>query len=406
MRKLIQITLLAGLVLFVFGSSSKADPCWASVNCDTITGVLNDTLIWSDSHPVREAIKHSVVMIADPDGTPHGTGMLINSYDCNGSGPKPYVITAWHVFKSATRSNLNFHAPIMDSVVFYFNYDLPCDSGDAGCPSPDTTEVDFVRGASYVAIIEGPGAFHEPILLELKTRPEDAGFSSDVYYTGWTRDTIPPDSVFGLSHPVESTVVNCPMGFHADFAAPTATTDGTAGPPIWIVDSVDVGYFGQGSSGSTLLSFSNSLDEIKIIGTSPTTAQHSACPSIPLYDQFSAIWDHGCCFGSTGDANGDHGANPSVADISAINDYLFITGTPPTCFTEADVNADGAISTADVSRIVDFLFVTGTPLPSCDSANAVKPVWKDPFSEFLDPNNTDSLSIGGWHPDSTHQTCQ
>ena len=79
-----------------------------------------------------------------------------------------------------------------------------------------------------------------------------------------------------------------------------------------------------------------------------------------------------CCEGMVGDANGIGGDIPSVSDIGAIVDFLFITGTELGCLREADVNGSGglnpepdAISVSDIGGIVDFLFITGTPLRSC-----------------------------------------
>ena len=79
-----------------------------------------------------------------------------------------------------------------------------------------------------------------------------------------------------------------------------------------------------------------------------------------------------CCVGTVGDANGDGNAEPTVSDISAIIDFLFITGTPPFCMPEADVNQSGGpnplaqdITVSDISSLIDHLFITGAPLPPC-----------------------------------------
>jgi len=65
-----------------------------------------------------------------------------------------------------------------------------------------------------------------------------------------------------------------------------------------------------------------------------------------------------------GDVNGVGGPNPTVGDIGAIVDFLFITGTPPQPPERADVNCSGPpfVTVADIGILVDLLFITGTPL--------------------------------------------
>lgn len=79
-----------------------------------------------------------------------------------------------------------------------------------------------------------------------------------------------------------------------------------------------------------------------------------------------------CCQGSVGDANNSGDALPTVADIGAIVDFLFVSGNPLACFQEADANQSGGINpgpnditVADIAMIVEFLFLSGQPLPGC-----------------------------------------
>jgi len=79
-----------------------------------------------------------------------------------------------------------------------------------------------------------------------------------------------------------------------------------------------------------------------------------------------------CCVGQRGNVNGLGGEKPTVADISALVDLLFMTGTLPPCLGEADVNQSGGydpvpadISVGDIGALVDHLFITGEPLPDC-----------------------------------------
>lgn len=80
----------------------------------------------------------------------------------------------------------------------------------------------------------------------------------------------------------------------------------------------------------------------------------------------------GCCVGITGDANGDGSMEPTIGDITALIDHLFITEAELGCYLEADVNQSGGatatasdITISDVSMAIDHLFITYVPLPAC-----------------------------------------
>ena len=81
-----------------------------------------------------------------------------------------------------------------------------------------------------------------------------------------------------------------------------------------------------------------------------------------------------CCFGRVGDANGVGGDEPTISDISAIIDMLFISGMQLPCLAEADINQSGGsvpkrddITIGDVAILIDYLFITGSSLglPDC-----------------------------------------
>lgn len=79
-----------------------------------------------------------------------------------------------------------------------------------------------------------------------------------------------------------------------------------------------------------------------------------------------------CCVGQTGNVNGSVSEKPTVADISALIDFLFMTGTLPACMTEADVDQSGGvvpgptdITVGDIGALIDHLFISGTPLADC-----------------------------------------
>ncbi|MEW5794742.1 MAG: S8 family serine peptidase [Candidatus Zixiibacteriota bacterium] len=82
----------------------------------------------------------------------------------------------------------------------------------------------------------------------------------------------------------------------------------------------------------------------------------------------------GCCIGIVGDVDGDGGDVPTIADVTRLVDYLFITQEPVACLTEADVNQSGGadpvsedVSIVDATILIDYLFVTGPSLilPTC-----------------------------------------
>jgi hypothetical protein len=82
--------------------------------------------------------------------------------------------------------------------------------------------------------------------------------------------------------------------------------------------------------------------------------------------------DGGCCVGIVGDVNQDGGYDPTIGDISVLIDMLFISGTPVTCFAEADTNQSGGLdptaddlTIGDISLLIDHLFISGIPLAEC-----------------------------------------
>jgi len=80
------------------------------------------------------------------------------------------------------------------------------------------------------------------------------------------------------------------------------------------------------------------------------------------------IGDACCCIGRVGDANGLGGDEPTISDLSAMVDALFVSGdcTKIGCLMEADINYSGGcnptcndITISDIARWVDFLYITG-----------------------------------------------
>jgi len=82
----------------------------------------------------------------------------------------------------------------------------------------------------------------------------------------------------------------------------------------------------------------------------------------------------GCCIDRVSDANNSGDDEPTIGDVSALIDALFISGTFEGvifCLAEADVNQSGGtdpttddITIGDISILIDYLFIHGAYDPS------------------------------------------
>jgi hypothetical protein len=79
-----------------------------------------------------------------------------------------------------------------------------------------------------------------------------------------------------------------------------------------------------------------------------------------------------CCVGKVGNVDGLGGEDPTLADVLALVDFLYVNHVPPVCLAEADVNQSGGsiplrrnITISDIARLVDHLYVSYRPLPDC-----------------------------------------
>jgi hypothetical protein len=89
----------------------------------------------------------------------------------------------------------------------------------------------------------------------------------------------------------------------------------------------------------------------------------------------AVCWVVGCCSGKVGDVNGIGGDVPTISDITALVDWLFIDNIRPDCLEEADVNLSGTLSDppldwsdvtiGDISTLIDHLFINQPPLADC-----------------------------------------
>lgn len=82
-----------------------------------------------------------------------------------------------------------------------------------------------------------------------------------------------------------------------------------------------------------------------------------------------------CCVGQIGDANNSGDDMPTIGDINALIDHLFISEQELVCYPEADANGSGGtyphpsdITIGDINYLIDYLFITGPEnmtLPDC-----------------------------------------
>lgn len=79
-----------------------------------------------------------------------------------------------------------------------------------------------------------------------------------------------------------------------------------------------------------------------------------------------------CCVGKVGNVDGLGGEDPTLADVLALVDFLYVNHVPPTCLAEADVNQSGGsvplrrdITIGDIARLVDHLYISQRPLLDC-----------------------------------------
>jgi len=90
-----------------------------------------------------------------------------------------------------------------------------------------------------------------------------------------------------------------------------------------------------------------------------------------------------CCSGRVGDANSSGDDEPTIGDVSAMIDALFITGTCTgilDCLEEADVNQSAGspavcddITIGDISILIDYLFISGAYDPTTNPSGVQLP---------------------------------
>lgn len=99
---------------------------------------------------------------------------------------------------------------------------------------------------------------------------------------------------------------------------------------------------------------------------------HDYC--FPVETCCSPIIVPSCCIRGVGNVDGSFENEPTIADISAMINMLYITGEQVSCLTEADINQSGGcfptradITLGDIAALIDYLFINGpaVALPEC-----------------------------------------
>lgn len=203
-------------------------------------------LAWQDE-------KRSVVLLLS-GGSGFCSGSLINTTadDC-----RPYVLTASHCSPGP-------------STTFGFNFEKP--ECGAGTPPPPTNQT--VTGSTVLADYSGSD-FN---LLELDLAPPE---EFDVYYNGWSRDTLPASESFGIHHP-SGDVKKISHNFDP-------LVDGqNYGPNHWRVTEWEEGTTEGGSSGSPMFDQNH-----RIVGQ--LHGGTASCSSLTWdeYGKIDASWEGG-----------------------------------------------------------------------------------------------------------------
>ena len=78
-----------------------------------------------------------------------------------------------------------------------------------------------------------------------------------------------------------------------------------------------------------------------------------------------------CCgmynLGYTGNVNFDTGGEITLADVTTIIDYVFISKQPPWCLENANVNGDpgGDVTLSDITKLIDHIYISKGPTAAC-----------------------------------------
>jgi hypothetical protein len=221
-----------------FGSSGA---CNINVNCP-----LGDD--WQQQ-------KRSICMLLTANNSRFCSGALVNNTAQDG---KPYILTARH-------------CQVGTNNIFMFNYESPSCANING-PTNFTIQGCVIRAQLTAS---------DMALVELNSVPPP---SYDVFYSGWSRETTPPEFSVGIHHPSGDIKKIC-----LDEQAATNANYGFPSAQCWRVGNWEQGTTEGGSSGSPL------FDQNKrIIGQLYGGTASCSSPNEPdFYGRFDISWNTG-----------------------------------------------------------------------------------------------------------------
>jgi hypothetical protein len=244
-----------------FGDSG---PCQVNINCIEGQKFSNQ--------------KRSVVRIMVKSNNDFGwcSGTLINNtgFDC-----KPYVLLADHC---SLDGNFNYAATSdFNQWVYYFNYESP------DCNNPlneGTLSNNSINGCSKIANSQDTGGeFGSDFLLaKLNSNPSS---SYNLYFSGWNRENVQPDSGACIHHPEADLKKISTFRFKPRQSSWGGNEPNSHWEVNWTATTNGNGVTEGGSSGGSLF---NSNGEI--IGT--LTGGESFCNNPSGADYFGKFFNH------------------------------------------------------------------------------------------------------------------
>ncbi len=210
--------------------------------------------------PEIQKIKYSVVRIVY-DGDEGCTGTLINNTSQDG---KPYVLTAEHCLSTELQAN---------TATFNFNYESPY------CDGPDGNTMRSISGATIKATTDTLLDF---TLVELSEYPP---IEYRPYFSGWSRENIPPEHSYCIHHPwgdVKKIAVDNDSATTASFTPPGINFDANT---HWKISMWDIGVTEPGSSGGPLFD-----QNYRLVGDLSGGNATCSSPRDDYFQKFSDSW--------------------------------------------------------------------------------------------------------------------
>ncbi len=178
--------------------------------------------------------------------------------------------------------------------------------------------------------------------------------------TSFSISDLPPAPLAGFSPVPEAAPAYCEI-----------STDATVSSGVDVCMNYDDGSVIDENS---LMILHNDGGEWIDVTESIDTEANTICGRSVGLSTFVVAESSYCCAGRVGDANGIGGDEPTIGDISAMVEMVFLTGIEVACMDEADINQSGGVgptkddvTIGDISVLVDYLFITGASLglPDC-----------------------------------------